>query len=127
MLTLDGTVDHFNPDRSLAYEWNNYRYASGLMNCCKSKSTRILDPFAVQEGWFRVLIPSLQLIVLKDRIPAELYELAEETVRRLHLKDDERIIRWRKAWYDMYLEGKINLPGLRQVAPLIAAAIDEQN
>ena len=36
-----GTVDHFisiDSDRSLAYEWNNYRFASGWINSSKQNA-----------------------------------------------------------------------------------------
>ena len=71
-----GTVDHFvscNEDRTLAYEWSNYRYASGWINSSKGslKATNVLDPFEVEDGWFRVLLPSLQLVIDEENVPAE--------------------------------------------------------
>lgn len=48
------TVDHFTPvsvDKSQAYEWNNFRYASLDVN--RLKGTRpFLDPFVVGDDWF---------------------------------------------------------------------------
>ena len=45
-----GTVDHFvscDEDRTKAYDWSNYRYASGWVNSSKQnlKSADIFDPF----------------------------------------------------------------------------------
>jgi hypothetical protein len=51
---------------------------------------------------------------------------AEFVLKRLHLRDDERVIRQRRAWYGLYEEGKLNLDGLRDGAPLIAAAVERQ-
>ena len=122
-----GTVDHFvsfKVDRTLAYEWDNYRYASAWLNSSKGTQT-VLDPFAVRKGWFRILLPSLQLVVT-DRVPPGLRDLAEGTVRLLHLAGDERIIRQRREWYRMYQEGELSLQGLRGKAPLIAEAIEAQ-
>ncbi|PYG82123.1 MULTISPECIES: hypothetical protein [unclassified Pseudomonas] len=123
-----GTVDHFLPvdaDESLSYEWSNYRFCSGWINSCKKKSVEILDPHLVREGWFEILLPSLQLVVVLERVPEEWRGSAVDTLRRLHLRDDERVLRQRRAWYSMYREGKINLDGLREVAPLIAAAVEK--
>ncbi|WP_201174505.1 hypothetical protein [Pseudomonas sp. S31] len=122
-----GTVDHFLPvdaDESLSYEWTNYRFCSGWINSSKRKSVEILDPHLVREGWFEVLLPSLQLVVVLEKVPEELRVAATETLTRLHLRDDERVLRQRRAWYSKYQEGKINLDGLREVAPLIAAAVE---
>ena len=82
----------------------------------------MLDPHEVEDGWFEIELPSLQLR-LTDRVPAELRAKAEFTLRRLHLGDDERIVRQRSEWYRMYLDGELNLDGLRKKAPLIAQAV----
>lgn len=122
-----GTVDHFqsvDANESLAYEWLNYRLASGWINSSKNKCAAVLDPFDVQSGWFEVLLPSLQLVAKKDRIPVELHALADETLRRLHLRDDERIVRQRRKWLEMYESGRLDLEGLRAFAPLIAQAVE---
>lgn len=121
-----GTVDHFKAvdgDESLAYDWSNYRFASGWLNSSKNKCAEVLDPFDVQLGWFEVLLPSLQLVVRKDRIPKTLHPLVEDTLRRLHLRDDERIVRQRRMWLKLYEEGHLDLEGLTQLAPLIADAV----
>jgi hypothetical protein len=77
----------------------------------------------VGDGWFEILLPSLQMTV-SDAVPAKYREKANFTLKRLKLRDGERIIRWRKAWYDLYLQGELTVDGLRQVAPLIAVAIE---
>ncbi|WP_323914294.1 hypothetical protein [Aeromonas caviae] len=124
-----GTVDHFLPvdaDESLAYEWANYRYAAGWINSSKNKAVTILDPLNVGSGWFEVLLPSLQLVMVPDRVPEALRTLAELTLIRLHLRDDERVLKQRRMWYRMYQEGKLTLEGLHEMAPLIAAAVEKQ-
>lgn len=123
-----GTVDHFAPvdaDESLAYDWANYRFASGWINSSKQKCVEILDPLRVQDGWFEVLLPSLQLVLVPEMVPEPLRELAQKTLTRLHLRDDERVLRQRRSWYRLFREGKLTLEGLRQMAPLIAAAVDK--
>jgi len=44
----------------------------------------------------------------------------------LRLRDDERVIRQRQQWYQLYLDGDITLEGLEKKAPLIAGAIRKQ-
>src|SRR5262249_8038478 len=49
VLMTPGTIDHFvsiDEDRSLAYEWINYRFASQWINSKKNmlRSAQILDP-----------------------------------------------------------------------------------
>ena len=122
-----GTVDHFtscHEDRSKAYEWRNYRYCAAWINSSKGNTpaARLLDPFDIEDGWFELHHPSLQLRV-SDTIPDEFRERAEYVVDRLHLRDDERVIRQRSAWYSLYRSGELSLDGLRRMAPLIAAAI----
>ena len=123
-----GTVDHYlsyknHPSRT--YEWDNYRFASGTLNSSKKTADdTVLDPYAVQAGWFEILLPSLQMRVT-NAVPAHLRDKAEYTLKRLKLRDGERIIRWRQSWYDMYTSGRLTLEGLRQVAPLIAEAVDK--
>lgn len=124
-----GTVDHYlscHEHRKRAYEWSNYRFASQWINSSKQAADiEIIDPFEVGDDWFEILLPSLQL-VLTDCVPWEHRARAEHTLLRLHLRDDERVIRQRAVWYRMYEEGEINLEGLRKKAPLLARAVEKQ-
>ncbi len=122
-----GTVDHFvsiNEDRSMAYDWGNYRFASGWINSSKQalRSGQLVDPFVVGDEWFEVLLPSMQLVVT-DHVPPEWRERAQFMLDRLHLGHDERIVRQRRVWLRMYEEKKLSLEGLAEMAPLIAAAV----
>ena len=122
-----GTVDHFlsfKHHRDLAYEWRNYRFASGPLNSSKRDADdAVLDPFEVGAGWFEIILPSLQMRVT-DAVPAIYRAKAEFTLKRLKLRDGERVIRWRRSWYRMYTSGQLTLDGLRTVAPLLAAAAE---
>ena len=77
------------------------------------------------DGWFEVLLPSLQLVAT-DAVPEVLRDRANFVLKRLHLRDDERVVRQRREWYRMYQEGELTLDGLRKKAPLIAAAVAKQ-
>jgi hypothetical protein len=122
-----GTVDHFrsyktNPE--LAYEWANYRYAAAWINSAK-KTSEVLDPFEIGEGWFEVLLPSLQL-VQTDKVPPESSALVERTLKCLPIGHDERVMKQRRRWYELYREGHLSLKGLREMAPMIAAAEEKR-
>jgi hypothetical protein len=129
MYITEGTVDHYlsceNHPR-LAYEWDNYRYISGSINSSKgSHDDQVLDPFQVQDAWFEILLPSLQL-VLTDSVPPGERERAQFTIEKLHLRDGEKAILLRQEWYTLYLEGDLTLKGLERIAPLIARAVRKQ-
>ena len=83
----------------------------------------MLDPFEVQAGWFEIELPSLQMRVT-DAVPAAFRAKATHTLKRLGLRDGERILRWRQSWYEQYLSGNLTLEGLRKWAPLIADAVE---
>ena len=122
-----GTVDHYiswNEDKSRAYEWENYRYCAAWINSSKANTPAacLLDPFEVEDGWFELHLPSLQLRV-SDTVPDQFRERAEYVLNRLHLSDDERVMRQRSEWFRMYQSGELTLDGLGRKAPLIAAAI----
>lgn len=128
MIDMGGTVDHFRSYRdapALAYEWSNYRYASQWINSSK-RAAEVLDPHDVGEGWFEIHLPSLMLR-LTEQIPPEHRALAERTLKSLPIVHDERVMRQRRAWYAKFREGKLTLEGLRDVAPLIAAAVERQD
>lgn len=121
-----GTVDHYlsafhYPHR--AYDWSNYRFASSTMNSIKRNADdAVLDPHEVGEGWFEIILPSLQMRITAN-VPPEYRARAEATLARLKLCDDERLIQWRLSWYEMYEAGELTLDGLERVAPLIAVAV----
>ncbi|WP_204104970.1 MULTISPECIES: hypothetical protein [Spirulina sp. CCY15215] len=124
-----GTVDHYlctKNYRELAYEWHNYRYASGWINSSKQNlDDRILDPFDVGDNWFEIVLPSLELR-LSDRIPDRERKRAEFTLERLHLRDDERVVRQRQEWYRLFIDDGLPLKILEKKAPLIARAVRKQ-
>ena len=130
-LHVGGVVDHHvscSEDRSKAFEWANYRYSCGTVNSRKQaldrRNIRVLDPFAIQEGWFRVLLPSFEL-VLTDAMDAGLRGLARDTLDKLQLGKGDEAIQARWSVYESHWNnGDINLVGLRRDAPLIADAVE---
>lgn len=128
MRTQYGTVDHFLSTSKFphrAYDWDNYRYADGAMNSRKGNADQILDPFEVQDDWFEIHLPSLQLLPTA-KIPSEYLERARFTLERLRLQDEEHIIQIRHEWLKMHREGLLPIEGLRKVAPLLARAVERE-
>jgi hypothetical protein len=133
---LDGVVEHWlscghrkgvpSPNRHLAFEWTNYRYATGVVNSLKGTlDDQILDPCEVQNGWFEVLLPSFQLVATAQ-LPADLRGKAELTLSKLQLRRGHHA-RWtRWDWYRRYWNGGTpDLENLRLDAPLVAAAVEK--
>ncbi len=129
MWISEGEVDHYlscKNHRHLAYEWTNYRYANPRIN--KRKGThdqKILDPFEIQDDWFEIILPSLQL-VLTNAIPTNERDRANFTINQLKLQNNRKIVSQRESWYNLYKEGKLSLEGLEEKAPLIARAVKKQ-
>jgi hypothetical protein len=130
MKIMKGQVDHFRPvavlkaegKDELAYEWSNLRYGEGLLNGKKWKHI-VLDPFDVRDVWFEIQLPDLQLRET-SAIPQQYRELASFTLQKLGLRNGEVVVRYRREWFEMYRDRKLTLNGLREVAPLIAAAVE---
>lgn len=83
----------------------------------------MLDPFAVEDDWFELSIPDFQVRVT-ERCPEASCALAEFTLDRLHLRDDERLISEHAAWWERYQSGEVpSLAFLERMDPLLARAI----
>lgn len=131
MYVSRGTVDHWisvKSDRSRSYEWTNYRFVDAAVNSAKKPGWegKLMDPFEVQDGWFEVQLPSLQLVATSAMDPATRAR-AEFTLKKLRLEDGEDSLRLRREWLAMYESGEISLEGLFRVAPLIARAVAKRD
>lgn len=129
-LSAPGTIDHFisvDENRRLAYEWKNYRYATGWINSSKQtlRAGEVLDPFLVRAGWFEILLPSCQLVRTR-RCPRKYRARADTMLTRLHLGHDERVVRYRRKWLEEYERQKITFERLMQAAPLVALAVKKR-
>jgi hypothetical protein len=126
MWDLNGTVDHFlstDNHRHLAYEWSNYRYASGWLNSSKrSLDRQVLDPLRVRDEWFEIDVASLHL-QLTPAIRARIRPSAEFTLRRLGLDYGPRVIIQRQTYLNLFTSGEIRLSDLDREAPLIGMIV----
>ncbi len=137
-IEMEGVVEHYlscgnrknggnslpSPHRHLAFEWTNYRYASGIVNSRKGNhDDAVLDPCKIEAGWFEVNLHGF-LLQTTDAIPEEKRAKAEFTLDELELRNGHhaRMARWR--WYERYWNNGAPLLDLMEKdAPLVAAAV----
>jgi hypothetical protein len=92
--TPSGHVDHFvakAQDKTLTYEWSNYRYAADRVNILKGNKD-FLDPFTLQAGWIDI-DPVTRELFASDKLPAALSTAAETTLKVLN---DDELVRSRR-------------------------------
>jgi hypothetical protein len=84
----EGDIDHYlskQKHRNKTYEWSNYRYIAGSVNSSKrTQDANVLDPFDVQDGWFILGLPDMQLRGT-NAIPIRLRDKAKYTIEKLKL------------------------------------------
>jgi len=127
----DETVDHWlsiKNNRELAYEWSNYRWISGTLNSAKKPcwDGKLLDPFEVEDDWFEILLPSLQMVLVAS-LPEPVRKRAEFTMNKLHLRDGTRVLDQRGEWLALYEKNGITFEVLQYFAPLIAKAVAKRD
>lgn len=121
------TVDHFLPKsshRSLAYEWANYRLACSRMNSRKNAYQDVLDPFAIEDGWFNLNLSNMAIYPnpsLDTKIKADV----QGTIDRLKL-DDRICRRARLQYYDAYANRGISFEYLEKWSPFVARELRRQ-
>ena len=74
------------------------------------------------DDWFQIDLPSLLLRPVG--VPAERQDAARLTLERLDLEQGLRVLELRWEWYDKHLRNLLTLEGLREVAPLLARAVE---
>jgi hypothetical protein len=121
------TVEHydskeFHPQK--AYLWSNYRLICGLMNGRKGTNKNVLDPFTLQDGWFEIQFPSLQLKAGKHLTEEEAHKVLE-TIKILDL-NGHRCVQGRLCWLTPYLDGKYGIEYLEKMAPFLASELKRQ-
>jgi hypothetical protein len=121
------SVDHFVPktiNPGLAYEWQNYRYASLRFNARKSTHV-VLDPFQIEWGWFVLDFPSL-LVKPHADLPKDLQEAINSTISVFRFNSDEGCVESRQHWLEAYCRYDISFTHLESRAPFIAFELKRQ-
>lgn len=127
--TGSNSVEHYvskDADPLLAYEWSNYRLVCGRLNGRKSNYDDVLDPFAVEDGWFVLDFPSL-LVRPSDDLGIDLRTKVESTIARLKLNDDETCVHGRLVWVEAYCKGHITVEFLQKMAPFVYKELVRQD
>lgn len=124
-VTGAASVDHMLP-KSLnwqaVYEWRNYRLACARMNSRKNDYRDVLDPFEIEDNWFRLELVGYQ-VTPAPQLPADIEVQVQATIDRLKLNDYE-CRKLREAYATAYRQGDIGLHYLRQRAPFLAREIE---
>lgn len=126
--TGSNSVDHFKSKSDYpqdAYKWENYRLVCGTMNGRKGKFEDVLDPFTLQEGWFELHFPSLQVVPNKNLGKDEIGQV-KATIKRLKL-NDYICIQGRKDRLQPYLNAKYPFCYLQEIAPFLASELERWN
>lgn len=121
------SVDHFYPKSShqeKAYEWDNYRLTTQVMNGYKGDKI-VLDPFEIQNGDLVLDFPSCLVKPRKDMTPAEKSK-AKSTIQILHLNDEDQATRRCEIIME-YICGNISRVFLESKYPFIAEELNRQD
>jgi len=128
-LPEQGSVDHFVPktiNPSLAYEWNNFRLASGRVNSAKGSQTNLLDPFEVGNEWFEMDVPSC-LLRAGINLPHEVRAKINSTINALRLNTDDYYVQERCNILIEFAKGEISLGFLKRRYPFLAKEVERQD
>lgn len=114
------TVDHYLPKTlrpDLAYEWENYRLSSSIMNSRKNDYLDVIDPIFMQNNWFFLELTTGR-IYPNDALEDIKKNAVSLTITRLGL--DEGLSRkLRTDYWDDYINGDISSNYLQRKAPLV--------
>ncbi len=118
--TGGASVDHFiakSKKAGLAYEWRNYRLACTMMNSPKREYADVLDPFDVENGWFRLELVSGRIYPAPD-LPDPLKAQAMATIERLGL-DKPRNRNLRAKYFREFTKSSYNEAYFRELSPFL--------
>jgi len=127
-LPEQGSVDHFLPKSThphLAYEWNNFRLASGRVNTSKGNQSDILDPFHIKDDWFYLDIPAC-LLRANPALEKPLRNKIAGTINSLRLNQDDNYVQERCNILIDYARADLSKNFLQRRYPFLAKEIDRQ-
>jgi hypothetical protein len=128
-LSDQGSVDHFVPktiNPALAYEWSNFRLASGRVNNSKGSQTNLLDPFAINNEWFEMDVPSC-LMKAGASVPNAIRVQVNTTINSLRLNADDYYVQERCNILIEYAKREISFGFLKRRYPFLAKEVDRQD
>jgi hypothetical protein len=123
------SIDHFVPkskNRPLAYEWSNFRMVRSKLNNRKDNFEDVLDPCALQPGWFRLNFTTF-FLEPATALPARAQRQVASTIQRLLLNGDPAYVNERARVIYRYAGGKMTFADIQKLYPFIAAEMQAQN
>lgn len=122
------TVEHYLPKvpyPEYAYEWSNYRFVCHRLNTRKSTKEDVVDPFAIENGWFVIEFPSL-LVKPGPNLDAGTRKAVADSIIRVGLNDSATCWEQRDDYTRNYCLGIVTFQFLVKDAPFLAAEIQRQ-
>ncbi|MDI9247118.1 hypothetical protein QMZ25_00810 [Stenotrophomonas sp. RS-48] len=114
------TADHFVAKSKLprrAYEWDNFRLASAIVNARKCDFDDVLDPFVLPPQWFQIELVSGRIYPNPGINPVDI-DRVDETIKRVGLDNDINR-KMRATHFQDYCAGDISENFLRRHSPLV--------
>ena len=127
-LPEQGSVDHFLPKSNhpqLAYEWANFRLASGRVNSSKGNQSDIIDPFQVENDWIYMDIPAC-LLKANPILDRSLKNRISGTINSLRLNQDDNYVQERCNILIEYARSDISGNFLQRRYPFLSKEVDRQ-
>lgn len=129
-VTGTASADHFAPkskEPGLAYEWSNYRLACLQANRKKSADQDVLDPFEIEDGWFR-LEPVTGRIYPSPELDPATRDAVQRTIDRDRLDLDSPECRaMRVKRFTEFVTGDVSSDFLQRNSPFIWLELRRQN
>ncbi len=127
-LPEQGSVDHFRPKSTfplLAYEWGNFRLASGRVNNSKGNQAEVIDPFEVEDNWFYLHIPAC-LLKPNPNLDRATRNRINGTINSLRLNQDDNYVQERCNILIEFARGDISENFLSRRYPFLAKEVARQ-
>lgn len=86
----------------------------------------MLDPYALANGWFRLSFTTL-LLYPEPSLPEGEQQKVADTIARLELNQDDKLVQERLRAVYAYADGKLTLGRLERFYPFIAIEMAAQN
>jgi len=127
VFVANGQADHFVPWRDVrgtkkayqAYQWSNIRYADGWINGSKG-AERFPDPFVVEDDWFELHLPSLELQAT-GKHPDDQQQAIDNLLKRV--QKDPRVMNVRRRFLAQYRDGSRPIELVDRDMPLLGRAL----
>lgn len=127
-LPEQGSVDHFRAKSTfplLAYEWANFRLASGRVNNSKGNQAEIIDPFEVEDDWFYLDIPAC-LLKPNPTLDKPTRNRINGTINSLRLNQDDNYVQERCNILIEFARSDISENFLSRRYPFLAKEVARQ-